>query len=98
MEMSLGFSRDAPLLYRATDDQASLLIYNPDVASRVNACLEAASRCERVSATNELERQHRMLRAIRRDLSAMWVSLDFPLAVIRRPARALHMTAATGLS
>lgn len=42
MEMSLGFSRNAPLLYRATDDTASLLIYHPDIASRVNARLEAA--------------------------------------------------------
>lgn len=42
MEMSLGFSQNAPLLYRATDDRASLLIYNPDIASRVNARLEAA--------------------------------------------------------
>lgn len=40
MEVSLGYDADQPLLYRNADENASLLIYRPEIARRVNARLE----------------------------------------------------------
>lgn len=42
MEVSFGFGREMPLLYRNVEEHASLLIHRPDIAGRVNARLENA--------------------------------------------------------
>lgn len=42
MEAALGFARDAPLLYRSTEEPVSLLAYNPLLANRVNERLDGA--------------------------------------------------------
>ena len=42
MELSFGFGREMPLLYRAVEDRSSMLIYQPGIASRVNARLDEA--------------------------------------------------------
>lgn len=42
MEVSLGFGADQPLLYMSAEEHASLLIYRPEIARRVNTRLEDA--------------------------------------------------------
>ena len=54
MEVSLGFGADQPLLYRDAEENASLLIYRPEIARRVNARLEQA-----YTDAQELIRNHR---------------------------------------
>ena len=54
MEVAFGFGRDMPLLYRAAEDRYSMLIYQPEIASRVNARLEEA-----YAKTRDLVRRNR---------------------------------------
>ncbi|WP_183097113.1 ATP-dependent Zn protease [Mesorhizobium sp. YM1C-6-2] len=42
METALGFAETSPLLYRPVEDRSSLLAYNPLLAERVSARLDAA--------------------------------------------------------
>ncbi|MER9586126.1 ATP-dependent Zn protease [Mesorhizobium sp. M0276] len=92
METSLGFARNAPLLYRATDDKASLLIYSPEIASRVNARLEAAyaKACELIrryrKAIETLARalmDHDTLEG--RELGSIFQQLEETLTVLPNP-------------
>jgi cell division protease FtsH len=66
MELSLGFGAKWPLLHRPVADRSSLLSYNPEIAGRVNARLEAANQ----RAMNLIEANRSSVEAIAQALLA----------------------------
>jgi cell division protease FtsH len=84
LEVSLGYSNVAPLLYRDPDDYVAEIRFDPDLAARVNARLEAAHAAVTNLIRNNLDGLHHLAKALIRYGTLEGGELDEMLAEVRK--------------
>lgn len=83
LEASLGYGGTMPLLYRDPDDYIAEIRFDPDLAARVNARLEAAHRAVTSLIRNNLDALHRLANTLIRHGTLEGDGLDEVLAVVK---------------
>ncbi len=84
LEVSLGYSNVAPLLYRDPDDYVAEIRFDPDLAARVNRRLEAAHAAVTTLIRSNLDALHHLANALIRHGTLEGDELDEMLAEVRK--------------